>query len=55
MDFQVLPFHRVNTQDMKIMPHKPEQFEEMKQLARELSKPFPFVRIDFFVCLWLLV
>lgn len=27
---------------------KPEEFEEMKQLAKELAKGFPFVRIDFF-------
>ena len=27
---------------------KPEQFDEMLQLAREISKPFPFVRVDFY-------
>ena len=26
----------------------PPQFEEMKTLARELSKPFPYVRVDFY-------
>lgn len=50
MNFQILPIHRVYTQDMKVKPEKPKQFEEMKQLAKILSKPFPFVRIDFFVC-----
>ncbi|MBQ9530752.1 MAG: glycosyl transferase [Eubacterium sp.] len=27
---------------------KPEQFDKMMELARELSKPFPFVRVDFY-------
>lgn len=27
---------------------KPEQFDKMMDLARELSKPFPFVRVDFY-------
>lgn len=26
----------------------PPQFEEMKQLARQLSAPFPYVRVDFY-------
>lgn len=27
---------------------KPEQFEEMKKIARELSQEFPYVRVDFY-------
>ena len=27
---------------------KPNNFEDMKQIAAELSKPFPFVRVDLF-------
>lgn len=27
---------------------KPAQFDEMMELARKLSKPFPFVRVDFY-------
>ncbi len=30
------------------LPAKPETLEEMKQAAAKLSKPFPFVRIDFY-------
>lgn len=30
------------------LPPKPESFEEMKRYAREISKPFPFVRVDFY-------
>ena len=26
----------------------PPQFEDMKKLARELSAPFPYVRVDFY-------
>lgn len=30
-------------------PHqKPKNFEKMKELAAKLSKPFPFVRVDFY-------
>ena len=31
------------------LPDKPEKFEEMKQLARLLSKNIPHVRIDFYI------
>lgn len=27
---------------------KPEQFDEMKQIAEQLAKPFPFVRVDLY-------
>lgn len=27
---------------------KPEQFEEMKEIAEKLAKPFPFVRVDLY-------
>lgn len=29
---------------------RPETLEQMLQLAEELSKPFPFVRVDFYEC-----
>lgn len=32
----------------KIMPHKPKQFEKMKELARKLSLGFPHLRVDFY-------
>lgn len=32
----------------KSLPSKPPRFDEMKQVARELSSPFPFVRIDLY-------
>lgn len=30
------------------LPPKPASFEDMKRYAREISKPFPFVRVDFY-------
>ena len=30
------------------LPPKPATFEDMKRYAREISKPFPFVRVDFY-------
>ncbi len=30
------------------LPEKPATFEDMKRYAREISKPFPFVRVDFY-------
>lgn len=50
MDFQLLDIHRKNTQDMKVIPQKPAQFDEMVRIAADLAAPFPFVRIDLFVC-----
>lgn len=51
MDFRLLDIHRKNTQDMKAIPEKPAQFDEMVRIATDLSTPFPFVRIDLFVCM----
>ena len=31
------------------VPEKPDCFEEMVEIAKVLSKPFPFVRVDFYV------
>lgn len=32
----------------KILPRKPENFEQMKSLATKMAKDFPHVRVDFF-------
>ena len=32
----------------KIIPHKPNQFEQMIKLAEKLSKGFPHIRVDFY-------
>ena len=31
------------------LPEKPQEFEEMVKIAEALAKPFPFVRVDFFL------
>ena len=53
VDFYNINWNRVDftynkfKQSNHILPIPP-QFEEMKELARKLSKPFPFVRVDFY-------
>ncbi|MFG6121495.1 ATP-grasp fold amidoligase family protein, partial [Thalassobacillus sp. B23F22_16] len=32
------------------LPEKPVSLENMIAIAKELSKPFPFVRVDFYEC-----
>ncbi|SEP83323.1 ATP-grasp fold amidoligase family protein [Butyrivibrio sp. TB] len=47
LDWNLLPFTRVYPNS----PHplkKPQSFESMIEIASELSKPFPFVRVDFY-------
>lgn len=43
VDFTYKKFKQSN----RVVP-KPELFEEMKELAKKLSAPFPYVRVDFF-------
>lgn len=53
-DFFDLNFNRLNVKsehpqsEKERIPAKPESFEEMKMLAKELSKGFPQVRIDLY-------
>lgn len=48
MDWERAPFRRYDYMDFTILPDKPEKFEEMKKLARILSKGTPFLRVDFY-------
>lgn len=48
MDWERAPFRRYDYMDFSILPNKPEKFEEMKKLARILSKDIPFLRVDFY-------
>lgn len=45
MEWNLLPF---TTGHVSMKEEEPECFEEMKLLAKELSGPFPHVRIDFY-------
>ena len=47
MDWNHLPFKRKHPTS-KNPPKKPENFEQMVEIARKLSKPFPFVRVDIY-------
>lgn len=53
VDFYDINWNRVDftykkfTKSNHILP-KPPQFEQMKELAKKLSKPFPYVRVDFY-------
>jgi len=48
MDFSHLPI-RMKDPNSEIIPFKPQKFEEMKALARELCKGIPHVRTDFYL------
>lgn len=53
VDFYDIDWNRVDftynkyTKSNHVLP-RPEQFEEMKALAKKLSAPFPYVRVDFY-------
>ena len=48
LDWNLLPFGKTHAHNPNIHPDKPAHFEKMVVLARELSKPFPYVRMDFY-------
>ena len=48
MDFNHLPI-RMKDPNAKIPPSKPDRFEDMKALAKTLSKGFAHIRVDFYV------
>ena len=47
-EFQALDIERYDYTKFETLPTKPEHFEEMKMLARQLSKDIPHVRVDFY-------
>lgn len=47
MDYNHLPFTNGHP-NATIPPEKPKCFEEMKRMAKELSKDMPHVRVDFY-------
>lgn len=51
MDWNLMPFCGLNPackNSAEVIP-KPENFEEMKHCASELSKNYPFVRVDLYI------
>lgn len=47
LEWNLLPFTRLYP-NSKHPLKKPKNFDKMVELAKELSKPFPFVRVDFY-------
>ena len=46
--FNKLDIQRYDYTQFEVMPKKPINFEKMKQLAQQLSKDIPHVRVDFY-------
>lgn len=46
--FEYLPFDYGGRLHAKPRPSKPQNYNKMIELAEKLSKPFPFVRVDFY-------
>lgn len=48
LDWNLTPFQRNDQLSFPEIPPKPENFNEMVKLAKKLSEPFPFVRVDLY-------
>lgn len=48
MDFNVIQMSEVGFPYSYEKEYKPEHWEKMKEIAKELSKPFPFCRVDLY-------
>ena len=48
MDWQLMPFGKELPHNPDIHVEKPAKFEEMKEIARALCKPFQYVRVDLY-------
>lgn len=46
--FNKLPYNRADIRDLKTNAIKPKNLEKMVEIARDLSKDFPHVRVDFY-------
>lgn len=48
MDWEMAPFTRPDYRPFDTLPPKPKKFDDMVQVARNLSKDVPFARIDLY-------
>lgn len=48
MDFQPLPFKRLDFLLYDTQPEMPKHFDEMLRIAERLSQGFPFLRVDLY-------
>ena len=49
MDWNLMPFGKTIPHSPEVIVERPSKFEEMKEIARVLSKPFQYVRVDFYL------
>ena len=49
LNWQAVPFCRLDHKPIPLNVKKPEKFDEMVRIARELSKDIPFVRVDLYI------
>ena len=47
-DWTAAPFRRKEFKEIAEIPKKPKRFDEMMEIARQLSKDIPFVRVDLY-------
>ncbi len=48
MDWKLLPFGKELPHNPDVLIEKPQLFDEMKEIAEKLSKPFTYVRVDLY-------
>lgn len=48
MNWEKAPFGRKDYPQFETLPAKPKKFEEMKKIAKKLSKGHPFLRVDLY-------
>lgn len=48
MEWKLLPFGKEIPHDPNVHVPKPQMFDEMKRIAKDLCKPFQFVRVDLY-------
>ena len=48
LNYNIMPYMRVKIQPIRTELKKPENFDIMINMARTLSKDFPYVRVDFY-------
>ena len=47
-DFERLPYNRVGEVSLELKQEKPDNWDEMMEIARKLSSDFPHVRVDLY-------
>lgn len=48
MDFNKLPYHRADELRQPIPEHKPDNYDQMVEISKILSKGFPHMRVDLY-------